>query len=150
MAAITQLEGKPVVFVFGSNKSGIHGAGAAKFAREHFGAYQGCGEGLRNYSYAIPTKDSDINTALPLDVVHEGIKKFLEFAKLCQERRPNIVFHVTRIGCGYAAEARGQTQKEADAVVSQMFKDAPLNCLLPRAWIKHLPDRPVEAFWPHW
>lgn len=150
MAAITQLHGKQIIFVFGSNMAGNHGAGAAKFAREHFGAVKGCARGLRNYSYAIPTKDWDIKTALPLEEVHSYIREFVDFSTECCSIRPHILFHVTRVGCGYAAEARGQTQKDADAAISQMFKDASLNCLLPRKWVRLLPDRPAEAFWPHW
>lgn len=46
-----------VIFVFGSNPEGRHGAGAAKVAREQFGAVYGQGEGLQGNSYALPTKD---------------------------------------------------------------------------------------------
>ena len=45
------------VFVFGSNPEGRHGAGAAKVAREQFGAVYGQGEGLQGNAYALPTKD---------------------------------------------------------------------------------------------
>ena len=45
------------IFVFGSNPEGRHGAGAAKVAREQFGAIYGQGEGLQGNSYALPTKD---------------------------------------------------------------------------------------------
>ena len=43
------------VFVFGSNLAGRHGAGAAKFAREHHGAVYGQGVGFEGSSYAIAT-----------------------------------------------------------------------------------------------
>lgn len=46
-----------VIFVFGSNPEGRHGAGAAKVAREQFGAIYGQGEGLQGNAYALPTKD---------------------------------------------------------------------------------------------
>lgn len=46
-----------VIFVFGSNPEGRHGAGAARVARTLFGARYGQGEGLQGRSYAIPTKD---------------------------------------------------------------------------------------------
>ena len=49
-----------IVFVFGSNPEGRHGAGAAKIAREQFGAVYGQGEGLQGNAYAIPTKDLSI------------------------------------------------------------------------------------------
>lgn len=45
------------VFVFGSNPEGVHGAGAAKTARDMFGAQTGVGEGMTGSAYALPTKD---------------------------------------------------------------------------------------------
>lgn len=45
------------IFVFGSNLAGGHGAGAAKAAREHYGARYGVGSGRTGRAYAIPTKD---------------------------------------------------------------------------------------------
>lgn len=44
------------VFVFGSNPSGLHGAGAAK-AAVAFGAKYGVGRGLQGQSYALITKN---------------------------------------------------------------------------------------------
>lgn len=46
-----------VVFVFGSNTEGRHGAGAAKVAVQYFGAVYGQAEGLQGNAYALPTKD---------------------------------------------------------------------------------------------
>ena len=43
------------IFVFGSNLAGMHGGGAARIARLHFGAVMGKGVGLQGQSYAIPT-----------------------------------------------------------------------------------------------
>ena len=48
---------KDIIFVFGSNPEGRHGAGAAKIAKINFGAKYGKGEGLYGNSYALPTKD---------------------------------------------------------------------------------------------
>lgn len=44
------------IFVFGSNPEGRHGAGAAKTAKDKFGANYGQGEGMQGQSYALPTK----------------------------------------------------------------------------------------------
>lgn len=46
-----------VIFVFGSNTEGRHGAGAAKVAKDDFGAIYGQAEGLQGNAYAIITKD---------------------------------------------------------------------------------------------
>jgi hypothetical protein len=50
------------IFVFGSNEGGskgqapTHGAGAAKLAKDKFGAKQGQSRGIQGQSYAIVTK----------------------------------------------------------------------------------------------
>lgn len=43
------------VFVFGSNKKGMHIGGAARTANKKFGAKWGISEGMSGQSYAIPT-----------------------------------------------------------------------------------------------
>ena len=45
------------IMVFGSNPQGIHGAGAARYAKDMFGAKIGVGEGMTGNAYALPTKD---------------------------------------------------------------------------------------------
>ena len=110
------------IFVFGSNLSGIHGAGAARFALQHHGAIWGNGKGLQGNSYGIPTKDESIET-LPLIVINVYVGEFLEFAEANEE----MIFQVTRIGCGLAG------YKNED--IAPMFKDAPFNCILPEEWI---------------
>lgn len=110
------------IFVFGSNEAGIHGAGAAKFAVKHHGAKYGQGVGLQGNSYAIPTKDHNIQT-LPLDRIKEYVDKFISFAGIC----PNMVFRVTAIGCGLA----GYTPEQ----IAPMFAHAPVNCILPFSFL---------------
>lgn len=108
------------IFVFGSNLAGRHGKGAALHARQHHGAAYGQGVGLWGDSYAIPTKDHQIQT-LPLSVIERHVTTFVEFA-----RQFDATFVVTRIGCGLA----GYT----DAQIAPMFKNAPANCQLPEGW----------------
>ena len=50
------------IFVFGSNLAGMHGGGAARIARLHFGAVMGQGIGLQGQSYAIPTMQGGVET----------------------------------------------------------------------------------------
>lgn len=85
------------IFVFGSNLAGIHGAGAAKFARK-FGAKNGNPKGIQGRAYAIPTKDKEILNKLPLYEIREYVNEFVVFAKL----HDNLNFLVTEIGCGLA------------------------------------------------
>ena len=85
------------IFVFGSNESGIHGAGAALLAQKKFGAKYGVGFGLQGQSFAIPSKDWGIET-LPIDIIRFYVERFLSFT----EAHPDLEFLVTKIGCGLA------------------------------------------------
>ena len=73
-------------------------------------------------SFAIPTKDINIHE-MPLERVEKYIAGFLAFA---EGHKKDLVFHVTRIGCGLA----GFTDLE----IGPLFADAPSNCLFDTAW----------------
>lgn len=114
-----------MIFVFGSNEAGRHGAGAARHARTEHGAVYGVGFGLHNNSFAIPTKDLRIQT-LALSVIEDYVAMFITFA----ERNEHLAFQVTRIGCGLAG------LKDSD--IAPMFKGAPANCYFDNAWSPYL------------
>lgn len=116
-----------MVFVFGSNESGIHGAGAAKYAYEKKGARWGKCYGHLGDSFAIPTKDEFIET-MPLERIQQYVEGFLAYAK--GHRKVN--FQVTCIGCGLA----GLKHKD----IAPMFKDAPSNCYFDELWRPYLGD----------
>lgn len=86
-----------VVFVFGSNLSGIHGAGAAWDAAQHWGAEWGVGQGPTGDAYALATKDEDIIT-LSYDRVRENISDFFDYART----QPETLFLLTPVGTGLA------------------------------------------------
>lgn len=88
---ITELK-ENEIFVFGSNLAGMHRGGAARVARERFGAVMGQGEGLQGQSYAIPTMQGGVETIRPY------VDRFIDFAA----QNPQLTFYVTRIGCGIA------------------------------------------------
>ncbi|WP_288491290.1 hypothetical protein [uncultured Prevotella sp.] len=112
------------VFVFGSNRQGYHGGGAARVALDKFGAVWGKGIGLQGQSYAIPTMDGGVDSIKPY------IDDFIEYARQHKELR----FLVTRIGCGIA----GFTDKE----VGPMFWDALVlpNVVLPKTFVDAILD----------
>lgn len=120
------------IFVFGSNLSGIHGAGAARQAHKNFGAIWGKGFGIQGQSYGIPTKDEQIET-LPLSI----IKVHVDYFKLFADENMLLNFDVTRIGCGLA----GYT----DVEIAPMFRDAPINCRFSTMWREWM--RPEHFFW---
>lgn len=86
-----------IVFVFGSNLAGVHGAGAAHEAHQRWGAVWGHGVGRYGSSYAIPTKDRRIRT-MPVAEIAPYVADFLTHAAA----HPGDSFIVTAIGCGLA------------------------------------------------
>jgi len=113
-------------FVFGSNLSGIHGAGAARAARLNYCAQWGVAEGPTGDSYAIPTVREKIAGPLPLDEIRSAVDRFISYATA----HPKLTFFVTRIGCGLAGHR--------DQDVAPMFAQAPANCSLPDTWASYL------------
>lgn len=118
---VQKLMALDAVFVFGSNLAGIHGAGAARTARDRYGARVGVGEGPTGRAYAIPTKDEQIRS-LPLSEIAAHVRHFLKYAA----EQADEVFAVTKIGCGYAGYREEQ--------VAPLFRYAPPNCELPAGW----------------
>jgi hypothetical protein len=114
-----------VVFVFGSNLAGIHGAGAAKEALISYGAKWAVGVGHQGTSYAIPSKDRDIES-MPLS----EIKKYVELFKEYAAKNPKIGFFVTRVGCGLAGYR--------DSDIAPMFVGSPTNCSFAEEWEQYL------------
>lgn len=109
------------IFVFGSNLAGRHGAGSAKEAVKNWGARYGRGVGHIGNSYAIPTKDRNLQT-LPLEEIQEYVEHFIQHAG----QYPEFEFHVVKIGCGLAGYKEEQ--------IAPMFADAPDNVVLPDGW----------------
>ena len=114
------------IFVFGSNLAGIHGAGAAKVAREMFGAVQGQGQGLMGQSYAIATKDQDFNV-IDLHTIAHKVKIFNVYTTISSHA--NTRWFITRVGCGLAGYS--------DSQIAPMFKDA-INCSFAEQWKAYL------------
>ena len=111
---------KPIeIFVFGSNLKGIHGAGAALYARKYYGAIMGHGSGLQGNSYAIPTVYVPRNP-LPLVTIGRYVDQFREFAAANIDR---YIFNVTPIGCGLAGFKPFQ--------IAPLFTNMPSNIKLP-------------------
>lgn len=109
------------VFVFGSNLAGRHGKGAALFARQHHGAIRGQGYGLQGNSYAIPTKDENLQVRT-IGQIGQDIFAFKRFAA----SRPDLTFNVTPVGCGLA----GYPQD----VMKALFEPLPPNCRYSPEW----------------
>ena len=116
---ITELK-ENEIFVFGSNLEGMHGGGAARLAYDKFGAIWGQGVGLQGQSYGIPTMHGGV------DAIKPYVDEFIEFAK----SHPEMIFLVTRIGCGIAGFR--------DEEIAPLFKECIEidNVILPRSFVK--------------
>lgn len=119
------------IFVFGSNLGGRHGRGAAKLAKQKFGAINGQACGLMGRSYGIPVKDgrfgydSAVRKTLPLRSIGAFIAEFIAFAR----EHPYDTFLVVEVGCGLAGYEPSQ--------IAPLFSEAiDINNI-------HLP----ESFW---
>ena len=114
-----------MIFVFGSNLAGRHGAGAALLAHEKFGAVLGRGSGPMGKSYGIPTKDKNLRR-LGLAEIKIHAYNFMVYA----EAHPKARFFITRVGCGLAGYKNEQ--------IAPLFKFAPINCNFPYEWKQYL------------
>lgn len=121
------------IFVFGSNIAGIHGAGAARVAREKFGAKLLMGRGITGHSYAIPTKDADLE-CLGLTDIEKYVNQFVA----CTRQNPHLSFFVTRVGCGLAGNR--------DCDIAPMFRGA-INCSFPQQWEEYLIEQRDVGEW---
>jgi hypothetical protein len=119
-----QINPAKMIFVFGSNEAGIHGAGAAKFAITK-GAKYGKSYGHYGNSFAIPTKDQILET-LPLHRIRSYIHGFLAYAI----GHPKLDFQITAIGCGLAGFAHEK--------IAPIFMLAPKNCYFDEDWRPYL------------
>lgn len=120
------------IFVFGSNESGIHGAGAAKTAFELFGAKYGVGFGPQGQSFAIPTKNWNIGRLFPI-FIHQYVVRFLMYA----DSHPELKFYVTEIGCGLA----GYTPENIAWMFAECMEEE--NIYLPQKFIDILNGKDV-------
>lgn len=127
---ITSLN-KNEIFIFGSNSAGRHGLGAAKTAKDKFGAEYGVGKGLTGRCYAFPTKYEYMGKylrTLPLDLIRE---EFIDLFSCC-DSLPEYEFLLTKVGTGLA----GYSVKD----IVGCFKDLsiPANLSMPAEFWKEL------------
>lgn len=113
------------ILVFGSDLGGRHISGDALRALRDYGAAYGRAVGLSGRSYAIPVRD-ERGRPLPVAAVSRYVQAFLRFAATHKE----LTFRVTRLGCG--------PHDPRDDQLAPLFGQAPINCRLPKAWLRYL------------
>lgn len=115
------------IFVFGSNRQGRHGVGAALEAVRLHGAKKGQGYGRQGNSYAIITKElRKTHDSVSLEEVRNGVWLFLDYAW----KNPDLEFDVTPIGCGLAGFKPEQ--------IAPFFAVSPPNVHLPKEFLEVL------------
>ncbi len=122
------------IWVFGSNLSGRHGAGAALVAAKQFEAKRGVGVGPTGKSYAIPTKDFNIQT-MSLKKIEPYVDNFVEYSA----GHPDQKFFITRVGCGLA----GHSDQDMSFLFAKWFFSSKYqyvfdNCSFPEQWATFL------------
>ena len=119
------------IFVFGSNRRGVHGAGAALLARKVFGARRGVGIGLTGKCYALPTKGFEIET-LSLSEISVSFQKFIK----CVLDNPHLDFLLTKVGCGLAGYTTDDIAREFwHGMEHNGQKKIPVNLWVPREFV---------------
>jgi hypothetical protein len=111
------------IFVFGSNLNGNHAGGAAKTAKEKFGAEEGTGEGLIGQSYAFPTLGKNMKK-----LKKWRLKEAVDTLIKCACENTTKVFLVTKVGCGIAGHEEEEMKKLFD------LPKLPANIVLPKEW----------------
>lgn len=109
------------IFVFGSNMAGNHAGGAALYAKEHFEAVEGMGEGITGQCYALPTLGKKLDQRND-EQLTMSIRKLWKFAR----ENPDKVFLLTKVGCGIAGYE--------EEYMALKFRKCPHNIIKPRGW----------------
>jgi len=109
------------IFVFGSNLLGSHQGGAARIAKEKFGAVEGQWFGLQGKSYAIPTLDAKFQK-IPLRLIQCFLVELASDAY-----KSDKSFYLTKVGCGIA----GYSIEEIRGILPEF----PPNVILPIEFI---------------
>lgn len=82
--------------LIGTNESGVHGAGIARYAADHWGLEYGVGFGPSGICFGLPTKNWIIQT-LPLSEINHYVQRYIDWCQITSFKH-----YVTKIGCGLA------------------------------------------------
>lgn len=129
--------GKNIVFVFGSNPEGRHGAGSAKVALRLFGAEYGNGRGMQGDSYALVT--TELRRGFPritLEQITENVRELYKTAKSHPDKKFMVAYRSLedeRTLCGYTGGELVQCFLDAG--------DVPKNIWFSQEWCKIIKNK---------
>ncbi len=112
------------IFVFGSNLAGNHAGGAAKVAKDTFGAIDGVGMGLSGRSYAFATLDREMNRLSYNELFSQRTILYMVAIQ-----HADLAFYLTKIGLGIA----GYDISE----IAPLFKVTISNIIYPKEFIDY-------------
>lgn len=110
-----------MIYVFGSNKAGLHNVGDALTAKTWHGAVTGKGEGPHGTSYAIPVRDSRMRAVSEEELV-DALENFFGYCKL----KSVIKFQFNRINF--------LVPEIDEQFLIKKLRRAPENVILPGMW----------------
>ncbi len=124
------------IFVFGSNTEGRHGKGAAKLAKERFGAIYGQSFGRQGQSFAIITKD--LTKKKHPSVSRDKIVSQILYLYLYAMQNSNLDFYVAYSGQG--KNLNGYDNREMAKMFSIKGIDIPDNIVFEEKFQYYIPN----------
>ena len=117
--------GNDIIFVFGSNPEGKHGAGAAKVALQKFEAKNGKGDGLVGNSYAlITTEMRKGRPRITLEQITDNVRRLYEVARKMPDKRFMVAYRNLpnmRTLCGYTGAQMMQCFLSAGEIPDNIY-----------------------------
>ena len=117
--------GNDIIFVFGSNPEGKHGAGAAKVALQKYGAKNGKGDGLVGNSYAlITTEMRKGRPRITLEQITDNMRRLYEVARKMPDKRFMVAYRNLpnmRTLCGYTGAQMMQCFLSAGEIPDNIY-----------------------------
>lgn len=125
------------IFVFGSNTEGKHGKGAAKWAKDYYGAIYGQSFGRQGQSFAIITKD--LNKKKHPSIKRGKIVSQILYLYLYAIQHPELDFYIAY--SGLSKNLNGYDNREMASMFFIESLDIPKNIIFEENFAKFIPIR---------
>jgi hypothetical protein len=145
---VTSLEPNQI-FVFGSNPEGRHGAGAAKYAADNFGATMGQGKGLSGQSYALPTKDLRVKKnkglrSISKEDIISNIKDMYQVAQMFGHKEFLVSDYSGKNLNGYTGQEMADMFHQAGPIPANVIFNENFQKLIPDTKLKTVAKKGVD------
>lgn len=145
---VTSLEPNQI-FVFGSNPEGRHGAGAAKYAADNFGAVMGQGKGLQGQSYALPTKDLRVKAnkslrSISKEDIISNIKDMYQVAQMFGHKEFLVSDYSGKNLNGYTGQEMADMFHQAGPIPANVIFNENFQKLIPDTKLKTVAKKGID------